>query len=66
MLAWEQHSGAVPPACEDVALVFVDGLFELVVDRDGGFPFHLGVEIPQIGGVLAVVNRPGFRAHSLS
>jgi hypothetical protein len=49
----EQDSGALGPAFENAVLVIADGLFELLVDRDGRFALHLGVEIPQVGGALA-------------
>ena len=30
--------------------------FEFFVDGDGGFAFHLGVEVAQVGGALPVVD----------
>jgi len=38
-------------------LLVADGGLELLVDGDGRFTFHLGVEVPQVGGALSVVEK---------
>ena len=52
----EQAGGAaVWPAVQHAALLLVDGGPEVFVDGDGCLTFHLRVEVPQVGGFLAVV-----------
>src|SRR6266487_888294 len=43
------------PAVQDTALLLADELFELLIDGDEGFSFHLVVEVPQVGRAVAVV-----------
>lgn len=54
--AREQQRCPVWPSLEDPALLLAGGGFELFVDGDGGFAFHLGVEVAQVGGTLPVVD----------
>ncbi len=53
----EQVRAAIWPARQHLLLLGADGGFQLVVDGDGGFPFHLGVDVAQVGGALAVADQ---------
>lgn len=56
MRSREQDTGALGAAFKNTLLVVADGLLEFLVDRDGRFALHLGVEIPQVEGSFAAVS----------
>src|SRR5207249_4442073 len=57
--AWsgKQAGCSAGPVVEYSPLLITDGGLEFLVDGDGRLASHLGVEVAQIGGALAVVEQ---------
>ena len=52
----EQDGRAPGPAALETLVLFADGVFKLLVDRDKRFPVHLVVEVAQIRGSVGVAD----------
>jgi hypothetical protein len=56
-LAREQQRYPVRPSVEHPALLLTDCGLKFFVDGNGGFSFHLGVDVMQVGGALPVMEQ---------